>query len=139
MKRQYLGDSKDSFKWDYHDFLVEHLAFSQFHIVWMMTPDDSGSHGTTAPEQYHARPEILQFCHRLKAHRDPDMILSLPTSTSAAYRVLSYKPDVHFNSRIRKDYFSEISTRPNQVIFLILTTALSPILHVQTSTSNTQN
>ena len=26
MKRQYLGDSKDSFKWDYHPFLVDALG-----------------------------------------------------------------------------------------------------------------
>ena len=25
MKLQYLGDSKDSFKWDYHDVLSTHL------------------------------------------------------------------------------------------------------------------
>lgn len=26
MKRQHLGDSKDRFKWDYHDFLLEVLG-----------------------------------------------------------------------------------------------------------------
>lgn len=25
MKRQYLGDAKDAFKWDYHDYLVSEL------------------------------------------------------------------------------------------------------------------
>jgi hypothetical protein len=38
MKRQYLGDSKDSFKWDYLHFFVEKLGYSQLKIAWMMTP-----------------------------------------------------------------------------------------------------
>ena len=40
MKLQYLGDSKDSFKWDYHHFLMEALGYSQLTIAWMLTPDD---------------------------------------------------------------------------------------------------
>jgi hypothetical protein len=27
MKLQYLGDSKDSFKWDYHDWLASEMKF----------------------------------------------------------------------------------------------------------------
>jgi hypothetical protein len=55
MKRQYLGDSKDSFKWDYHDFMTRTLGFHYFQVVWMMTPDDKGSHGQTVPERFPAR------------------------------------------------------------------------------------
>lgn len=40
MKLQYLGDSKDSFKWDYHHFLVDALGYRHFQIVWMMTTDN---------------------------------------------------------------------------------------------------
>ena len=72
MKRQYLGDSKDSFKWDYLDFLVEALALPQLKIVWMMTPDDGGSDGKTSPERFLARPEVLRFCNSLKATRNPE-------------------------------------------------------------------
>lgn len=42
MKRQYLGGSKGSFKWDYHHFLVEALGYSQLTIAWIMTADDNG-------------------------------------------------------------------------------------------------
>ena len=42
MKRQYLGDSKDSFKWDYHHFLVEALGYTDLKIAWMMTHEAMG-------------------------------------------------------------------------------------------------
>jgi hypothetical protein len=35
MKRQYLGDSKDSFKWDYLDFMTRTLGFHYFQVVWI--------------------------------------------------------------------------------------------------------
>ena len=38
MKLQYLGDSKDSFKWDYHDYLATSLKFSTLKVIFMMTP-----------------------------------------------------------------------------------------------------
>ena len=40
MKRQYLGDSRDSFKWDYHRHLVPALGARELQIVWMMAPGD---------------------------------------------------------------------------------------------------
>ncbi len=40
MKRQYLGDSRDSFKWDYHHHLVPALGAKELQIVWIMTPDE---------------------------------------------------------------------------------------------------
>ena len=49
MKLQYLGDSKDSFKWDYHDFLVAELGYPLLNIALMMTPDDAGNDGQSHP------------------------------------------------------------------------------------------
>jgi len=43
MKKQYLGDSKDSFKWDYHDFLAGELNYPVLNIMLMMTPDDESN------------------------------------------------------------------------------------------------
>jgi len=117
MKRQYLGDSKDSFKWDYHDYLMQHVPFAQFQIVWMMTPNDRKTHGSSDPKLYPARNETLELCYRLKAQPDPSSVLSLPKRTSGIYRVLSYKPDEHFTMRNRTRYFSELSLASNQLIF----------------------
>jgi hypothetical protein len=66
MKRQYFGDSKDCFKWDYHHYLVDALGYRQLQIVLMMTPDDDGPAGGTPPEHFPARLELLNFCNDLQ-------------------------------------------------------------------------
>jgi len=65
MKLQYLGDSKDSFKWDYHDYLTETIGFKLLNILFMMTPDDNTNEGNTKPDWFPARDEIIQFCKEL--------------------------------------------------------------------------
>lgn len=117
MKRQYLGDSKDSFKWDYHHFLVEALGYSQLKIAWMMTPDDDGPDGNTLPERFPARPEILRFCNCLRTTRDPALLSRLPTTTGARYAVSFHNPDENLNGSNRDSYFSGIETGPDQVLF----------------------
>jgi len=118
MKHQYLGDSKDSFKWDYHHFLVEALGYDQLKIAWMMTPDDQGGDGKTSPELFPARPEVLTFCNRLRSNRDPSLLSQLPSTTGADYRVSFHKPDLHFDRTNRDAYFSSIELKPAQVLFL---------------------
>lgn len=118
MKRQYLGDSKDSFKWDYHHFLVESLGYSQLQIVWMMTPDDNGPDGGTPPERFPARPEILKFCDRLKKARDPNLLAALPATTAAPYKVSMYKPHEILVNTSRETYFLNLTNGPDQVLFL---------------------
>lgn len=87
MKRQYLGDSKDSFKWDYLHILVEALGYRRLKIAWVMSADDGGSEGRTAPEVFPARREILRLCHQLRAKRDPGLLFGLPATTGANYTV----------------------------------------------------
>lgn len=118
MKRQYLGDSKDSFKWDYHHFLVDALGYNQFKIAWMMTPDDHGSDGKTPPELFPARSEVLAFCNRLRSCREPSRLSELPATTGAGYSVSFHKPDHHLDGNNRDSYFSAIELRPSQVLFL---------------------
>lgn len=118
MKRQYLGDSKDSFKWDYHDFLVKALGYSQLQIAWMMTPDDGGTDGGTPPEYFPARPEIMSFCNSLRKTRCPTLLTGLPDTTAAPYTVNLYKPDDVFENNNRNSYFSAIESKSNQVLFL---------------------
>jgi len=75
MKLQYLGDSKDSFKWDYHDFLARGLGYSKFTIALMMTPDDD--------DGIWRRLQMIPFNRRFsESERDPDLyeklLLELP-------------------------------------------------------------
>lgn len=118
MKRQYLGDSKDSFKWDYHHYLVAALGYKHLKIAWMMTPDDHGPDGNTAPELFPARQEVLNLCHRLRAHRDPELVLGLPATTGARYEVSFHDPDKARNGNSHHSFFAGIRTRKDQVIFL---------------------
>lgn len=117
MKRQYLGDSKDSFKWDYHHFLVDHLGYSQLKIVWMMTPDDQGSDGKTSPELFPARHEVLTFCNQLRSCREPAMLSELPSVTDARYSVSFHMPDEYFGQNNRDTYLSSIELKNGQVLF----------------------
>lgn len=118
MKRQYLGDSKDSFKWDYLHFLVEALGYSQLKIAWMMTPDDNGPDGKTSPELFPAEPEVLAFCNRLRSCREPSLLTELPATTRAGYSVTFHEPDHHLDLENRYSYFSTLELKPNQVLFL---------------------
>ena len=118
MKRQYLGDSKDSFKWDYLHFLIEAIGYGQLQIVWMMTPDDHRPDGGTPPERFPARPEILKLCNCLKESRDPGLLADLPVKTSTRYMVNLYKPDAIFMNTNRETYFSDFPNAPDQILFL---------------------
>lgn len=118
MKRQYLGDSKDSFKWDYHHFLVQALGYSQLKIAWMMTLDDLSSDGQTTPERFHAKQEVLTFCNRLRSCREPSLLSDLPATTGASYSVSFHKPECHLDRNNRSSYFSTIELNPNQVLFI---------------------
>jgi hypothetical protein len=118
MKRQFLGDSKDAFKWDYHDFMTRTLGFHYFQVVWMMTPDDKGSHGQTVPERFPARPEILGFCNNLRKSRNPDDLIGLPEATGASYVVSLYKSEDFFSGQSRHSYFGGISREPDRLVFL---------------------
>ncbi|MDP1709174.1 MAG: hypothetical protein Q8L89_08960 [Gammaproteobacteria bacterium] len=118
MKRQYLGDSKDSFKWDYHHYLVEALGYSHLKIAWMMTPDDNGPDGNTAPELFPARQEILNFCNHLRSSRDPGLVLGLPATTGAQYKVSFHEPNEALNGNSHNSFFAGIETSQDQVIFL---------------------
>jgi len=106
MKRQYLGDSRDSFKWDYHHYLVSELGYPELQVVWMMTADDGGTDGRTPPELFPARPEIVDFCKWLRTSRNPNVLLDLPATTSAPYSVRLFGSDADFISKQRDAYFA---------------------------------
>ena len=118
MKRQYFGDSKDCFKWDYHNYLVDALGYRQLQIVLMMTPDDDGPDGGTPPERFAACPEVLNFCNDLRRTREPADLATLPKKTAARYEVRLYKPYEILTNSNRVSYFWKITDGPDQVLFL---------------------
>lgn len=118
MKLQYLGDSKDSFKWDYHDFLMSELKYPLLNIALMMTSDDGGNHGKTPPSLYPARSEIIAFCNHLRECRSISSIVALPEKTGASYVVELHKASKHIDCLNRSEYFSRISNLGDQVLFI---------------------
>ena len=117
MKIQYLGDSKDSFKWAYHDYLTHSLGFELLNILLMLTPDDETNEGNTKPDWFPARNEIIGFCKKLRAQRDISIIESLPSETGASYKVNLHKPETDIKKN-RKEYYSELTNNTDQIVFL---------------------
>lgn len=117
MKRQYLGDSKDSFKWDYHHFLIQALGYQKLTIAWVMNADDGSAEGQSSPELFPARREILTLCEQLRATRNPDLLLNLPEMTGANYTVNFHTPD-RLNNHLSDSFFAGIKPVARQVIFL---------------------
>jgi hypothetical protein len=89
VKLQFLGDARDSFKWDYHRYLVTKLGYARLGIVWMLTPDNTLSHGQSAPEAFPADPLIHELCYQLRLSRDRELIRILP-GAEAAFKVQTY-------------------------------------------------
>ena len=116
MKLQYLGDSKDSFKWDYHDFLTSSLKHSLLNIALMMTPDDGSNEGKSHPSRFPAREEIIDFCHRLRSTRSIEFIRELPVKTRGSYKVEFHNSNTYFENRY--EYFTKLNSVEKQVLLL---------------------
>ncbi len=115
---QYLGDSKDSFKWDYHDYLTNNLGYPCLNILLMMTPDDQSDNGKTSPSDFHSKVEIINFCKELREFRNLNLITELPNRTGSKYIVKLHKPNINITNKNRTSYFSNIAAEKDQVIFL---------------------
>ena len=125
LKLQYLGDAKDSFKWDYHDFLLSELSYPVLNIALMLTPDDGGNDGNQRPELFPARSEIIKFCNFIRENRYVgtidnaiENIKSLPKVTAAQYEILLHKGATCFTMENRRGYFSDFKQIENQLVFL---------------------
>jgi hypothetical protein len=118
MKRQFLGDSKDSFKWDYHDYLTSALGYPTLNVMLMLTPDDNSTKGETQPELFPAREVVIDFCRDLRKDRNIQLIKNLPSITGSTYSVELHKGDTCLTNRNRREYFAGISGEKKQVIFL---------------------
>ena len=91
----------------------------------MMTPDDGGGDGKTAPELFPARREILGFCNALRAGRDPRELARLPATTGESYQVAQVGSDRYFTHGDRDSYFNGLEPAPG-VIFLDPDNGLEP-------------
>jgi hypothetical protein len=118
MKKQYLGDSKDSFKWDYHDFLVRELNYQFLNVVLMLTPDNKSNEGQTPPTLFPARKEVIKFCNDLKNTRDIDIITNLPYRTGAKYRINLHNCGTYITNQNRKIYFSGLLSNEDQLLLV---------------------
>ena len=127
MKKQYLGDSKDSFKWDYHDFLTSSIGYPLLNVALMMTPDDDGNHGQTDPALFPGRAEVIKFCRSLRKNRCVRDIKSLPGETGNSYKVDLHNSCKHFTNRGRLGYFSGLRNSENQVLLLDPDNGFEPI------------
>ncbi len=119
MKRQYLGDAKDSFKWDYHDFLTTALACRRLDVVCMLTPDDGSGHGQTDPDRFPGRAEVIGFCADLRRLRSIEAAADLPRITGAEYRLHLHGADRYFDGRDRSAYFRAVARRQVRQVILI--------------------
>ena len=126
MKTQYLGDAKDSFKWDYHDYVTHALGFSQLTLVLMLTEDDTSADGQKPPEHYPARAEVVQFCHTLQKHRTLRWLRRLPEQTGGAYSVALHNGSRRFTADSRRMYFEGMQGNVNQVVFVDPDTGFEP-------------
>lgn len=130
MKRQYLGDSKDSFKWDYHHHLVTDLGYDKLTVAWMLTPDDRTTHGNTEPDLFPAAPEILDLCRELHSTRNPGLAAQLPTVAGGHYAVSFQGTDDYFTHRNRSRYFDHLPCDgQNEVLFLDPDNGFEPPKH----------
>lgn len=118
MKCRYLGDAKDSFKWDYHDHLTTELGFGLLTVALMMTPDNGGNDGRMSPDRFPARDEVRQFCRDLRESGDAEDVEALPSVTQALYRVMLHRGCSYFTNDNRTEYFSGFDTVRNQIILL---------------------
>jgi hypothetical protein len=118
MKRQYLGDSKDSFKWDYHDHLTSALQYPRLNIILMLTPDDHSRDGKTYPELFPARKAVISYCHHLRKERNVQLLRELPTATGASYLVDLYNPETYFTNKNREQYFFGLPAEGKHVFFV---------------------
>jgi hypothetical protein len=69
MRLQFLGDSRDAFKWDLLHWICteSNPPYNRLTIIPMLNPDDPDStHGRTSPESFGCRPAIYSFLNSLR-------------------------------------------------------------------------
>ena len=107
VKIQFLGDSRDAFRWDLLHWLCSRSAppFSKLLFVPLLTPPDpSLRHGQTPHTRFPARPEIQDFVGSLRAH--PEGLNAIRrlgrVETNWSFDVVIHAPDTVIHDGIRR-------------------------------------
>jgi hypothetical protein len=118
MKLQFLGDSRDAFKWDLLHYVVTSTCpgFSELTFVPMLTPDVPNlGHGSTPPSRYPCRPAILNFVRSLAvAPRTLERVASIGSLPGMA----SFDDHIHHPNQLvgfgwqRHSYWQPLVQRP---------------------------
>lgn len=109
MKLQYLGDSRDSFKWHYHDYLVNNNSNAgSLGVIPMLRPNNGTTEGGTNSYDYNGSSETQDFCHLLRMNRDISDIRLLPKYTGSNYQLIVHKPLEYYFHQSSKEYFEGI-------------------------------
>lgn len=128
MKRQYLGDAKDAFKWDYHNHLVRGLGYTQLTAMLMMNENEKGKKIKKSEKHPCGFPEeIVCFCKKLIAIReegDLNLLCELPDEANGKNKG-GYKFDIYDNvvpydnGKNRGDYFKSFELKKDEEIVFI--------------------
>lgn len=127
MKRQYLGDEKDAFKWDYHNFLAKELGVNVMRVLFMLTGNDSQNpnHGGSPAENFKGGDDgICDLCRELKARKDAgssfyDLINGIPARMDGRYAVCIHDRDDSFGDSTREEYFASFAGGgKNELVFV---------------------
>ena len=139
MKLQYLGDSKDCFKWDYLNFLMSKLGYPVLNVVPMMTAQDGGTHGRTKADEFkNAEQEIRSLCSELNkmkesrqkkiAGDDKRAIQKFIDSVrmSLPYQIEFHKAEEFITANNRQSYFEGFDNAREQIVFADPDTGFEP-------------
>jgi len=115
MKIQYLGDSKDLFKWSYLDLLVTELDYSLINYIPMLTENDNTNEGKTKSFKFENC--YIDFCNKLKKESNIDLIKELPVFLKKDYQIKIYN-NSYFSNQNRTKYLKGIKNEiGNQILF----------------------
>ena len=135
MRRQYLGDEKDAFKWDYHNFLIRELGYSSLSILLMLTKDNDKkpNDGKSKPRGFKCADErIYSLCDELKKSKKEDwkfleLIKEMPARMNENYTVRFHAAKTIFNYSARNDYFDSFEgSQQDELIFVDPNTGFEP-------------
>lgn len=118
MRRQYLGDEKDAFKWDYHNFLAHQTGVGVARLLFMLTRnnEDKPWEGSSDPRNFKGADErIYSLCDALKFSKTEgwmflDIIRDLP-GDEGGYRVQTDRDAERdfYEDRDREKYFAKLA------------------------------
>ena len=132
MRKQYLGDKKDAFKWDYLNFLVKKLEFSRLRILLMLTTDECEKHKESRPENFCGACEtIYALCRKLKKSKTDgwrflELIKELPGEGGGYTIDFCGKERVFFSCSERHRYFEVPKFGDGELVFADPNTGFEP-------------